>query len=165
MKKKCKTCGKLFKKRFNVSKKTWNSKTFYCTVKCAAEAWGKKNSGTNHYNWKGGFDYKEYLKAHPEIYEARKERSRQVWKEKRLMVLRFYSKSETPFCNCCKENELIFLAIDHIEEDGASHRRQLATRSRIVDWIIKNNYPKKFQVLCHNCNAAKGISGKCPHKK
>ena len=25
------------------------------------------------------------------------------------------------------------------------------------NWIIKNNFPKGFQVLCHNCNYAKGI--------
>ena len=30
---------------------------------------------------------------------------------------------------------------------------------------IKNNFPKGFQILCHNCNIAKGHYGKCPHEK
>jgi len=32
-------------------------------------------------------------------------------------------------------------------------------------WIIKNDFPKYFQILCHNCNAAKAYprnKGKCP---
>lgn len=33
------------------------------------------------------------------------------------------------------------------------------------EWQRKNNYPKGFQVLCHNCNLAKGFYGKCPHQK
>ena len=32
-------------------------------------------------------------------------------------------------------------------------------------WIKKNNFPKGFQILCHNCNVAKGIYGECPHEK
>ena len=27
----------------------------------------------------------------------------------------------------------------------------------------KNNYPEGFQVLCSNCNFAKGKYGSCPH--
>ena len=32
-------------------------------------------------------------------------------------------------------------------------------------WIIENNFPKGFQILCHNCNVAKGLYGECPHEK
>jgi hypothetical protein len=34
-------------------------------------------------------------------------------------------------------------------------------------WIIDNNFPEYFQVLCHNCNFAKGIKRNnhtCPHE-
>jgi len=31
-------------------------------------------------------------------------------------------------------------------------------------WLRKYNYPKGFQVLCHNCNMAKRF-GVCPHKE
>ena len=29
--------------------------------------------------------------------------------------------------------------------------------------VIKNYYPKNLQILCHNCNMAKGFYGECPH--
>ena len=29
-------------------------------------------------------------------------------------------------------------------------------------WIIQNNFPKGFQILCQNCNFAKGHYEKCP---
>ena len=34
----------------------------------------------------------------------------------------------------------------------------------LVIWIKKNNFPKGFQILCHNCNQTKGYYGKCPHE-
>ena len=37
----------------------------------------------------------------------------------------------------------------------------------LLVWIVKNNFPKGFQILCHNCNLAKGYSknNKCPHER
>jgi len=35
----------------------------------------------------------------------------------------------------------------------------------LYSWLKKNNFPKGFQVLCMNCNFAKGKLGKCPHQK
>ena len=35
----------------------------------------------------------------------------------------------------------------------------------LLGWIIKNNFPEGFKILCHNCNNAKGFYGKCPHQK
>ena len=37
---------------------------------------------------------------------------------------------------------------------------------KLNKWIMANNYPNGFQILCHNCNFAKGHSkdGKCPHE-
>ena len=37
----------------------------------------------------------------------------------------------------------------------------------LVDWIITNNFPKGFQVLCDNCNFSKGMkknNNECPMK-
>jgi hypothetical protein len=71
-------------------------------------------------------------------------------------------------CNCCGEKELIFLTIDHINEDGAEHRRSLtgtrAGGSNSYRDIIKNNFPNTYQVLCFNCNHAKHVLGECWHK-
>lgn len=65
-------------------------------------------------------------------------------------------------CACCGEGTEELLAIDHVNNDGGRHRKVI---SSIYVWLKRNNYPKdNFQVLCHNCNAAKALYGSCPHQ-
>lgn len=68
-------------------------------------------------------------------------------------------------CACCGESAFYFLTIDHINNDGAAHRRQIG-RASLYKWLRDNDYPKGFQVLCYNCNCAKGRYGLgvCPHQ-
>jgi hypothetical protein len=70
------------------------------------------------------------------------------------------------FCQCCGEKELKFLAIDHINNDGNKHRKLIGMSGGIAfyRWLKRNKYPPQFQVLCHNCNFAKGRWGRCPHQ-
>ena len=91
------------------------------------------------------------------------ERNKKHKQKFRLEILQHYSKSETPFCNCCKENTIEFLAIDHINNNGAEHRKTIGNNVQIAYWLKKHNYPEGFQILCHNCNMAKGFYGQCPH--
>jgi hypothetical protein len=68
-------------------------------------------------------------------------------------------------CVCCGETIPQFLNIDHINNDGAKHRREIGGSSGLQIWIEKNNYPKDFQILCYNCNVGKYLNGGvCPHK-
>lgn len=80
----------------------------------------------------------------------------------RYKVLCHYG-GNPPMCACCGEKEVKFLAIDHINNDGAECRRK--RKGSIEWWILKEKYPIGFQVLCHNCNMAKGFWGKCPHQE
>ncbi len=65
-------------------------------------------------------------------------------------------------CACCGESRYEFLSVDHINNDGAKHRKSV--KSCIYWDIEKQGYPKeKFQILCHNCNFSKGAYGECPH--
>lgn len=69
-------------------------------------------------------------------------------------------------CACCGETEKTFLSIDHVNNDGAQHRREsgLVTTEQIHRWIIRHNYPTNFQVLCMNCQWGKRLNnGVCPH--
>lgn len=66
-------------------------------------------------------------------------------------------------CVCCGETTPAFLEIDHINGSGNKHRREVGCANMYV-WLIKHNYPKGFQVLCSNCNKAKGVYGVCPHQ-
>jgi len=80
-----------------------------------------------------------------------------------------HSKSKTPCCRCCGENfNIDFLAVDHI--DGRTHlakdEKHLKANPLNV-WLKKNNFPDGFQILCHNCNFAKGMkknNNKCSHE-
>ena len=102
--------------------------------------------------------------------------------DRRLKILQHYSKrlskSDIPCCRCCGENfHIDFLAVDHIagikKMDLEPELVELGYSSsmgatNLMHWIIVNNFPKGFQILCHNCNFAKGIvrnNNKCPHQK
>lgn len=66
-------------------------------------------------------------------------------------------------CACCGETTYEFLCIDHINGGGARQRRE--TKKHIYHWLKQAGWPTQgFQVLCHNCNLAKGFYGQCPHR-
>jgi hypothetical protein len=55
------------------------------------------------------------------------------------------------YCNCADSR---FLTIDHILNNGSSHRKEIG--QNIYFWLISNNMPKdNFQLLCYNCNYSK----------
>ena len=54
-------------------------------------------------------------------------------------------------CACCGEDEPSMLNIDHVKNDGAAQRKANKTMrwsGNLYAWIIDNNYPPDFQVLC-----------------
>lgn len=69
-------------------------------------------------------------------------------------------------CACCGETKIEFLSMDHIYNDGAEERRNGTPTGRsFYRWLKKNGFPQgRLQVLCHNCNGAKGYYGYCPHE-
>ena len=75
-------------------------------------------------------------------------------------------------CACCGEKESKFLTIDHINNDGAAKRKQIYPQGKgntagyhTYQWLVKNNFPAGYQVLCMNCNYGKRMNnGVCPHK-
>jgi hypothetical protein len=126
-------------------------------------------------------DVKAKKKAYSANPEFRK-KINQTRKDRRLKVLQHYSKllsnSNIPCCNCCGENSHVdFLAVDHIrgkkQMDSEPELVKLGYSSKIegkmiLQWIVKNNFPEGFQILCSNCNFAKGIkrnNNQCPHEK
>lgn len=106
--------------------------------------------------------------------EYRKKNAHKIraWKKKvKVDVLTHYSDGELK-CACCGEEEIGFLSLDHIDDNGAEHRKELGRGRRGGGYTFyaslrKNNYPKEYrlQVLCYNCNCAKQFLGKCPHEQ
>jgi len=62
--------------------------------------------------------------------------------------------------NCCGDaTNIDFLSFDHIEGDGANHRREIGSTasSSLHRWIIQNpnEARKKIQILCMNAQVKK----------
>ena len=63
-------------------------------------------------------------------------------------------------CVHCGEQDKDVLVLDHIDNNGAKHRKEIDAERKVgvlYSWIIKNKFPPIFQVLCHNCNWKKHI--------
>lgn len=70
-------------------------------------------------------------------------------------------------CSCCGEREPIFLDLDHINNDGAAHRREVGNGAQVMLELKAQGWPRdRVQLLCCNCNQGKARNGGvCPHVK
>lgn len=99
----------------------------------------------------------------PKFREARQAASRIL---ARSMKDQTFSAYGGYVCACCGELEKAFLQLDHIANDGGSHRRMLKATGgiKLHRWLRDNGYPPIMQVLCANCNFGKRMNGGvCPH--
>jgi hypothetical protein len=67
-------------------------------------------------------------------------------------------------CECCGETNPQFLTLDHKnpgegEKSTGLKTHQLYAIAKADEWNRS-----KYQLLCFNCNCAKGHFGECPHK-
>lgn len=111
------------------------------------------------YHSKGLCDNCRARKWNSEHREKCRETRRKSFLKTRIEVLDHYGNS----CVCCGEKEPNFLSIDHINNDGHLHRKTVKSHA-FYTWIRLNNFPNDLQILCYNCNMAKGKYGICPHK-
>jgi hypothetical protein len=107
---------------------------------------------------------KRWRQRHPETYRAgvRRRNVRYVRKVKMEIVAAYGGA-----CSCCGEQRIEFLTIEHKNNDGAQHRRELKTKGfGVYLWLKRNNFPKEgFGILCWNCNSSRGTVGYCPHER
>lgn len=120
----------------------------------------KKICRKNYYQKNKEIWKRYYQENEKEIKEYKKE----LHKNMKIKCLLYYSNKEYPVCECCKINNIDILTIDHVNGDGRNHRRKHnITGGGIYRWIIKNNFPIGYRVLCFNCNSGKGKNKECPH--
>jgi hypothetical protein len=131
-------------------------KEYYLKHKERMDLKSKKYREENREKLKG------YFKNH---YKENKSRMTGFKNEIRMTVLKHYG-GTPPKCACCGESHLEFLAIDHIGGGGLKEREALKRRAGtpFYRWMIRQKFPSGYQVLCHNCNMAKGLYGRCPHQ-
>ena len=145
--------------RTSVVRKLWREKNKELLKEMGARYYQKNKKKIADCN-------KKYYIANKEKVNLRNRfRANERRNELRKNVFKHYG-GNPPKCACCGEIERKFLTLDHINGGGAGHRRKLKRMSGVAMylWAEKNNYPKIFQVLCMNCNFAKGSNGLCPHK-
>jgi hypothetical protein len=70
-----------------------------------------------------------------------------------------------PFCACCGETRLAFLTLDHVNGAGRAHRRLRKGWQGVYRGLVRDSFPGGFQLLCFNCNIARGLYGSCPHAR
>ena len=85
----------------------------------------------------------------------------------KIQVITHYSKDSMK-CACCGESMFQCLTLDHIKGGGLAEKRKLGLKTdsaAFYSYLIKNHFPKGYQVYCQNCNLAKGTKADCPHKQ
>ena len=175
--KKCTKCG-LEKEisDFSVDRKTKDSLSFWCK-QCAKVKQQKYYYGNKEkviaYQKEYGLKNRDKLSSYMKEYRNKnldrlKEYDRQRIADLKKDVLGHYGGK----CACCGEENIAFLSLDHIKGDGAEERRRISGSRTLGGWTIYRlikewGYPEgRYQVLCMNCNFAKGHNNNvCPHKK
>ena len=81
-----------------------------------------------------------------------------------LSCINHYS-NKTNKCECCGENNVLFLTLSHPNNDGNIHKRELGGGS-LYEKLYSSNFKTNYEIIveCYNCNCARTRNnGTCPH--
>ena len=98
--------------------------------------------------------YKKNKDKIAEYYKKNKDKKAEYGKKIKKKVMNFYSSGEMR-CRDCKEDILELLTIEHINGGGVKQRKEMRSHN-IYKWLIKENFPPGYAVLCIRCNWLKG---------
>lgn len=141
------------------------SKKYYNKVKDSLEFKEKQKKKNMDYYQK---NRENLLVKHKEYYNQNKDKWKRSPTDKKKRKARYYELKIVVFnhygniCNCCGEKHIEFLTIDHI--NGIPEGEKRISGIRLFRQIIKEKFPKTYQILCFNCNNSKSLYGYCPHK-
>ena len=117
-------------------------------------------------------DRREWLRTHPQsakhYHEYHRNYSRLYMPKWRLniktMVVKHYSNGTMACSNPFSAHKEPFidiraLTIDHINNGGEKQKRVLGFKAghSLQLWLVRNHYPKGYQILCANCQLIKEI--------
>ena len=82
----------------------------------------------------------------------RKEITRGInsYRKAKEFVIQMYGGS----CRVCSETRIGCLELDHVNNDGYIHRKEMGDKIPYA-WIKRNGYCDKFQLLCASCHRLK----------
>lgn len=108
---------------------------------------------------------RQWRKDNPEKTKQKAKHFHAIYRDRdRKLVYEKYGDK----CVCCGETEVMFLTVDHVNSDGHIERKKglYTNGSQFYRWIIQQNFPKDYQILCYNCNLGRARNhGICPHQK
>lgn len=96
---------------------------------------------------------REYYKIHR---QEKMDYQRKIYKRTKEKFIEMYGGK----CACCEEAIFDFLTIEH---KNGQRRIIKETGTRAYRKAIKEYRPDLYEILCWNCNCAKGQLGYCPH--
>lgn len=97
----------------------------------------------------------------PGVKQAKIRYIREEYHRLRAKILAAYG----PHCSCCGETEVLFLTIDHVNNDGKQHRVKHGNQANLYRSIVRAGFPSDYRILCFNCNSGRQLNGgRCPHK-
>ena len=107
---------------------------------------------------------KETINAHSKKYrEANREKINARKAKRRYLLINHYSDGKFA-CACCGDTRYDGLEVDHINNDGEEHRKEIGCGgTKLISWLFNNDFPEGFQILCAVCNRSKGKHGVCRH--
>jgi hypothetical protein len=158
--KRCTKCKKL-RPISDFHKCSWTKDGVRCYCKKC------QNEINRNYYWKNRENElnrsRDYRKKHKTVIKKRGK----IWRKKiRLETFTHYG-GNPPKCACCGETNVLFLTIDHINNNGNRERQKVKRFGGwgFYAWLKKNNFPEGYQILCFNCNMGRARNnGVCPHK-
>jgi len=103
-------------------------------------------------------DRKSYYKHHPERLLQSRIKANRYTEENKNAVINVLTNGEGT-CRWCGQGDIDVLTVDHVLGGGTRHRNMIKSRNgqSLYSWIIRNDYPDGFQVLCANCNLKKEV--------
>jgi len=114
--------------------------------------------------------HQHILKNRPDLYEKWKIQLKKNYDDLRWEILIAYSPngSTTPVCSCknCPETLPFFLTIDHENNNGSQHRKEVGTGRQFYKWLKDNDFPLGYRTMCFNCNSGRELmpDKSCPHE-
>lgn len=128
------------------------------TIVKAGKRWVKKNRERVNANRR-----RNYWKNRQRELAKMRKYYRRYHTALKMAVLTHYG-GNPPKCACCGEGHIEFLSVDHMSGDGKEDRAKHGT-SGFYRRLVRSNFPPGFQILCLNCNFAKGHFRHCPHDR
>lgn len=184
---KCKHCGEEKEPQHMVHSKPYLCKACNAAKTAAWRKTAKPMSTWTYVKTNGTPEDMQRLRERHRIYQKKSDERRfakmsqaeilahkadlKAKKDKRLRRLKdeTYAAYGGAVCRCCGEREPTFLSIDHVDNDGYLHRKEIPKVNggySMYVWLKRQGFPPGFQILCMNCQVGKHRNGGvCPHQR